>query len=90
MAQKEGKEGAIDNGQWVNIPRNTRGEIQEQDPSTGYCVILFPLKGQPMQVPSPIYAAIARAYIEPEYLTLVNRGGLSTPFVFNRAQQGLA
>ena len=81
MAQKEGKEGAIDDGEWITIPRNTQGEVFDVDDATGWVSVLFSIPGARMQVPLPVMATMARSYMEPGTLTLVNRGGLSTPFI---------
>lgn len=85
MAQKEGVEGSIDQGQWVDIPRNSQGEVFDVDQTTGYVVVIFPMKdpGFPRTVPYPVTAQHARAYIESDLLTLINRGGMSSPLRAN-------
>lgn len=44
----EGRAGATDAGQYMEIPQNSQGEVISQDPSTGWIEAIFPLKGGAM------------------------------------------
>lgn len=63
LGQSEGREGATDAGQWMEIPRNAQVEVVYQDPSTGWVEVLYPLRGGPMT------SYHIRCFIEPEKLT---------------------
>lgn len=63
LGQSEGREGATDAGQWMEIPRNARVEVVYQDPTTGWVEIMYPLKGGPMT------SYHVRCFVEPEKLT---------------------
>jgi hypothetical protein len=63
LGQSEGREGAYDAGQWMEIPRNARVEVVFQDPTTGWVEVLYPLKGGPMS------SYHIRCFVEPEKLT---------------------
>lgn len=73
MGQSEGREGATDAGQWMNVPKGTNVVVVYQDPNTGWVECLMPLKGGRMT------SYHVRFFIEPEKLTpLPNRQ--YTPF----------
>lgn len=61
--QSEGREGATDAGQWVEIPKNAMVEVVYQDPSTGWVEVLYPLRGGAMT------SYHARCFVEPDKLT---------------------
>lgn len=43
-----GREGATDAGRYVEVPKNSTGEVMGQDATTGWVEVNFPLKGGPM------------------------------------------
>lgn len=63
LGQSEGREGATDAGQWMEIPRNAMVEIRDQDASTGWVEVIYPLRGGPMT------SYHVRCFVEPEKLT---------------------
>lgn len=87
-AQKEREEGysstgewmpeGSDAGEWIEIPRNTFGEVVDFDPTTGYIVVDFPLSG-------PAGSSYhARTYMDAAQVTLVSREPRPTPFIRRR------
>jgi hypothetical protein len=72
LGQSEGREGATDAGQWMEIPRNAQVEVVYQDPSTGWVEVLYPLKGGLMT------SYHIRCFVEPEKLT--PNPGAPSPF----------
>jgi hypothetical protein len=63
LGQSEGREGATDAGQWMEIPRNAMVEVRDQDAATGWVEIIYPLRGGPMT------SYHVRCFVEPEKLT---------------------
>jgi len=72
LGQSEGREGAYDAGQWMEIPKNAMVEVVSQDQTTGWVEVMYPLKGGPMS------SYHVRCFIEPEKLTPLP--GSRTPF----------
>lgn len=72
MGKSEGREGATDAGQWMDIPKGTNVVVVHQDKTTGWVECLMPLKGGAMT------SYHVRFFIEPEKLTPLNRP--YTPF----------
>lgn len=72
LGQSEGREGATDAGQWMEIPRNARVEVRDQDQTTGWVEIIYPLKGGPMT------SYHVRCFVEPEKLSPLS--GQPSPF----------
>lgn len=68
----EGREGATDAGQYIEIPANKMGEVMGQDPSTGWVEVIFPLSGGEMT------SYHARCFLEPSEITKIPG---STPFI---------
>lgn len=71
LGQSEGREGAYDAGQWMEVPKNSMVEVRDQDKTTGWVEIIYPLKGGPMS------SYHVRCFVEPEKLSPM--GGYS-PF----------
>jgi hypothetical protein len=67
-----------DAGEWIEIPRNSQGEIVDYDSTTGFAAVDFP------QQNGPATSYFARAYIEGNLLSLVNRQPRPTPFMQRR------
>lgn len=72
LGQTEGREGATDAGEWREIPQNAQVEVRDQDPTTGWVEIIYPLRGGPMT------SYHIRCFVEPEKLTPMP--GRSSPF----------
>lgn len=72
LGQSEGREGAYDAGQWMEIPKNAMVEVVSQDATTGWVEVIYPLKGGPMS------SYHVRCFMEPEKLTPLP--GSRTPF----------
>lgn len=68
----EGREGATDAGQYIEIPANKMGEVIGQDQSTGWVEVIFPLSGGEMT------SYHARCFLEPSEITKIPG---STPFI---------
>lgn len=63
LGQAEGREGATDAGQWMEVPKNSMVEVRDQDDTTGWVEIIYPLKGGPMT------SYHVRCFVEPEKLS---------------------
>lgn len=72
LGQSEGREGATDAGQWMEVPKNAIVEVRDQDKTTGWVEIIYPLKGGPMT------SYHVRCFVEPEKLTPM--GNRPSPF----------
>lgn len=77
LGQSEGREGATDAGQWMEVPKNSMVEVRDQDKTTGWVEIIYPLKGGPMT------SYHIRCFVEPEKLSPM--GG---PSPFQNPRQG--
>lgn len=78
MGQSVGRDGAVDAGQWVDVPKNSIGEVMGQDPTTGWVEINFPLKGGPMT------SYHVQCFVEPEKLTPMPNLKKPGPFIKRR------
>lgn len=63
LGQAEGREGATDAGQWMEIPKGKLVEVRYQDPTTGWVEIISHLSGGPMT------SYHVKCFVEPDVLT---------------------
>lgn len=63
LGQSEGREGATDAGQWMEVPKNAQVEVRDQDETTGWVEIIYPLRGGAMT------SYHVRCFVEPEKLS---------------------
>lgn len=69
----------IDEGQWIEIPRNSIGTIFDYEPNLGYAVVDFPMRNA-----RPTESYFARAYIEGNVLSPLDRDPRTSPFIQRR------